>query len=69
MIILSCGHREDDFDKHHHVTVKSWSREWTKALAYKTVCQACRDEYAARGELFEDEKDATHWLTDPNNEY
>ncbi len=68
MIILTCGHREDDFDKHYAVTVKSWSREWTKALSYKTVCRACRDEYQQRHELFENEKDAMTWLMDPNTQ-
>lgn len=69
MIILSCGHREDDFDKHYHVIVKSCTREWTKALAYRSVCKACHDEYAAHGEIFDNEKDAMIWLTDPNTEY
>lgn len=62
-IILSCGHREDDFDKHHTVMVQDYTKECTKAIAYKTVCAACKQQYKDWGILFEDQTEALLWLT------
>ncbi len=62
MIILSCGHREDDFDKHHSVMTKEWSRDNTKAVGYKTVCFSCFKQYEKDGELLYNDSEALHWL-------
>ena len=64
-IWLSCGHREDDFDKQYQVITKGEDCDedgWHKALFYKTVCASCKEEYKREGILFEDEKEATEWL-------
>lgn len=64
-ITLSCGHREDDFDKHHNIMTKEWDiteEGWVKAVGYKTVCLSCFNEHATAGELLIDEKEAMEWL-------
>ena len=48
-VILSCGHREDDFDKHYSIMTKDWSRENTKAVGYRTVCLSCYKLYEKAG--------------------
>lgn len=62
-IILSCGHREDDFDKHHSIIVRSCARDFSLAIGYMTVCADCKQYYADNGLLFETESDAMKWLT------
>lgn len=61
-VILSCGHREDDFDKHYNIMTKEWSRENTKAVAYKCVCLSCFRDYEKTGDMFYSDKEAMEWL-------
>lgn len=61
-VILSCGHREDDFDKHYSIMTKEWSRENTKAVGYKTVCLSCYSEYEKDGTLLYSDAEAMEWL-------
>jgi len=61
--ILSCGHREDDEDRQYNVMTKEWSREYTKAVAYKCVCLYCFDEYERNNEILYTDNDAYEWLT------
>ena len=62
MIILSCGHKVDDFDHTYNVIVKAYDRECNKALAYSVVCGPCEDRYRQHGEVFDDEDTAYEWL-------
>ena len=62
MITLSCGHREDDFDKHYSVMTKEWSREFNKAVSYKTVCYSCMKSYEKEGILLRTDEEAAEWL-------
>jgi hypothetical protein len=64
-IWLSCGHREDDFEKHHSVTTQEHTigeDGWQKALSYKTVCYNCYKEYEKEGILFYSDEEAMTWL-------
>lgn len=64
-IWLSCGHREDDFDKHYSITTKEWEigeDGWTKALGYKTVCRSCYENYQKESEIFDTDEEAMNWL-------
>lgn len=61
-VILSCGHREDNFDKHYRIMIKEWSRENTKAISYKTVCLYCYEQYEIRGELLYNDQEALEWV-------
>lgn len=61
-VILSCGHREDDFDKHYNIMTKEWTRENTKAVGYKSVCFFCFRFYEENNELFYTDKEALEWL-------
>jgi hypothetical protein len=61
-VILSCGHREDDFDKHYNIMTKEWSRENTKAVGYKSVCLSCYKQYEMNGELLYTDDESMEWL-------
>jgi hypothetical protein len=61
-VILSCGHREDDFEKHYSIMTKEWSREYSKAVGYRTICLSCYRAYEKTGELLYTDKDAMEWL-------
>jgi len=63
-VILSCGHREDDFDQHYPVMTKDWSRENTKAIGFKTVCINCHINYAKDDLLLYTDEEAMQWLKD-----
>jgi hypothetical protein len=64
MVTLSCGHREDDFDKHYSIITREWTRENTKAIGYKSVCLSCYLRYQKSGELFHSDEEAFNWLRD-----
>jgi len=59
---LSCGHREDDDEKHYSVQTKSYSRDWSKAVSYQTVCHTCYQEYEKEGSILRSDKEAFEWL-------
>lgn len=61
-VILSCGHREDDFDKHYNIMTKDWSRENTKAVGYRSVCLSCYKLYEKADELLYTDQEALEWL-------
>jgi hypothetical protein len=44
---LSCGHQEDEELEYggYHVSVKEYTKENTKAVAYKVVCKDCYEYY------------------------
>ncbi len=62
MIILSCGHEVDDFNKSFNVLTKATSRDGEKAISYSCVCGACEDMYRQHGEIFDTEAKAYEWL-------
>ena len=62
---LSCGHREDDMDKHYNVITKSSDCDedgFKKALAYSVVCKKCKEFYKKENALFDTEEEAMKWL-------
>lgn len=63
-VILSCGHREDDFDKHYSIMTKEWTRENTKAVGYKSVCLFCLNQYERHDVLLRSDAEAMEWLHD-----
>ena len=65
MVILSCGHREDDFDKHHSIATKDWTigeDGWQKSICYQTVCETCYKEHQVEGSILESEAEEIQWL-------
>lgn len=63
--ILSCGHSEDDMDKHYRIMTKDTEiteRGWEKAVGYRTVCHACYKLYEVEGLLLYSDKEAMEWL-------
>lgn len=69
---LSCGHQENDMDKHYNVTIKSSDCDedgFKKALAYKVVCINCLNSYKEDGLLFNSEEEALTWLTDGKDDF
>ena len=64
-VILSCGHREDDFDKHHSIMTKDQDITedgWVKAVGYRTVCLSCYKQYESNAMLLYSDKEAEEWL-------
>ena len=61
-VILSCGHREDDFDRHCYAMTKDWTREHSKAVGYRTICLSCYKAYEKSGLLLYTDKEAMEWL-------
>lgn len=65
--ILSCGHTEPDTEESYSVITKGEAcgfEGYQKALFYKTVCHACKEDYAQEGILFNSEEEAYRWLQD-----
>jgi hypothetical protein len=65
MVILSCGHREDDFDKHYTVSLKEWTigeDGWQKAISYQSICFDCYRKYTEEGLILENDEKAQEWL-------
>lgn len=61
-IILSCGHKVDSFEDEYTVAVKEWTREDTRAIAYKSVCGKCRREYRQNNQILDTMADEQEWL-------
>lgn len=70
-IIASCGHKVEDFDQTRNVSIKAWEISedgWTKALHYKTVCEACYKEYEEEGYILANEDEEINWLSNEGDE-
>lgn len=63
MIILSCGHREDNFDRHYNIMSKEWTRENKRAVGYKTVCLHCFKMYEKENLMLHSDEEADRWLS------
>lgn len=64
-VILSCGHREDNFDRHYNVMTKESTIDedgWKKAVGYRTVCLHCYEQYEMHGDVLYTDADAMDWL-------
>lgn len=64
-ITLSCGHREEDFDKHHNIMTREWEvtdRGWVKAVGYMSVCLSCFNKYHNEGLILTTDEEAMEWL-------
>lgn len=64
-VILSCGHREDNFDRHYHIMTKEWEvtqQGYVKAVGYKSVCLHCFEQYEMHGDVLYNDDDAMTWL-------
>lgn len=59
---LSCGHREDNYNKQHNIQTKIYSKYCSKAIAYQTVCNSCKEEYEKNGLVLRTDKEAEDWL-------
>lgn len=61
-IVLSCGHTVEDFCDEHIVSVKEFSREWNRAVAYKSVCKQCYTMYKNEDAILYTEEAEMEWL-------
>jgi hypothetical protein len=63
MITLSCGHTIKSYEEDYYdIMVKDYTREGTKAIAYKSVCSECYDDYKVHNEILETEDLAEIWI-------
>ena len=61
-IILSCGHKVEDFDDEIHGAVADYARDNTRAISYMALCKQCYDEYEKDGMILHDEGEENKWL-------
>jgi hypothetical protein len=62
VIILSCGHEVDSYDRAFYTRTKSTDREGNKAVLLSLVCGACEDQYRQAGVILDSEDAADEWL-------
>jgi len=62
-IIASCGHKVEDFDDLHNIAVKEYVRDWSNAVAYRSVCKECLEFYKKENLLLNTEKEELEWLS------
>ena len=62
-IIASCGHKVEDFDDLHDIAVREYSKDFSNAVAYKSVCRECLDWYYKQNLLLKNEKEELEWLS------
>ena len=62
-ITASCGHKVDDIDDLHNVSVREYARDWSNAVSYKSVCQECLDWNYKQNLLLKNEKEELEWLS------
>lgn len=67
-IILSCGHAVDDFSDEQMVAVKDYSKDWSRAVAYRTVCKECLKAYQDEDAILYTEEAEMEWLTGRDEE-
>lgn len=61
-IILTCGHKIEDFDDEIQCAVAGYSRSFGRAVFYKSLCKQCYDEYEKDGMILHDEGEENKWL-------
>jgi hypothetical protein len=61
---LSCGHQEDEELEYggYPVSVKEYTRENTKAVAYKVICKDCYEYSDKVGILLKSEEEEMTYL-------
>ena len=65
-IIATCGHKVEDIEETHNISTKEWEIDhegWHKAIAHKSVCETCYQEYKKNNAILETEAEETDWLT------
>jgi len=64
-VILSCGHEENDFDKHYNIMTKGEDvgvDGWHRTISYMTVCGSCKHWYQENNDILYNEEEAMEWL-------
>lgn len=64
-IIASCGHKVEVFDACINIATKAWGIDeegWHKAIHYKSVCEACNEDYKKADAILETEAEEFDWL-------
>lgn len=61
-MFLSCGHRVEKFEDAKRVTTKEHSRDWQRAIGYRSVCPLCFKFYEKENLIFYSDKEALEWL-------
>jgi hypothetical protein len=59
---LSCGHIVDSMDDSVAVTHMDYTKEGSRAVAYKNVCCVCFQNYKKENTVFYSDNDAMKWL-------
>ena len=64
-IIASCGHKVQEIEDCYNIATKEWDineEGWCKAVAYKSVCKDCHENYKKNDAICETEAEEFEWL-------
>ena len=64
-VIFTCGHEATDVEEGYTISIKTYSRENSKAVDYRTVCGNCYHVYELEDMILYGEKDMMEWLETP----
>lgn len=65
-IRASCGHEVQEIEDTYNIATKEWDineEGWCKAIAYKSVCKDCYEDYKKNDAILESEAEEFDWLT------
>lgn len=65
-IIATCGHQLESHEgpdgMGHSVAVRSWARDNSRAVSFRTVCNACKTTMTEAGVIFLSQAEEDGWL-------
>jgi len=64
-IRASCGHEVQEIEDTYNIATKEWEINedgWQKAVAYKSVCKDCYEEYKKNDAILSSEAEEFDWL-------
>ena len=64
-IRASCGHEVQEIEDTYNIATKEWEINedgWQKAVAYKSVCKDCYEEYKKTDAILSSEAEEFDWL-------
>lgn len=64
MIILSCGHEDDQSGTHETIHIKDHTKEGVRCVRIGVYCLSCVKRYMARGDVIVSDDEEKEWLNE-----
>lgn len=61
-IILSCGHELKDQEEGWSIATKEYSKDWSRAVSYRTVCKTCHEWYEKEDLVLHTQQEEFDWI-------